>query len=79
MQVETIITDPENLSYNSDGILITPIINNRKVETFIRVENNNPFIIGGLISDKKYDTKTGIPLLSKKYTFIRKTVFYRRY
>lgn len=65
MQVETIITDPENLSYNSDGILITPIINNRKVETFIRVENNNPFIIGGLISDKKYDTKTGIPLLSK--------------
>ncbi|MAX13220.1 MAG: hypothetical protein CMG11_04045 [Candidatus Marinimicrobia bacterium] len=65
MQVETIITDPENLSYNSDGILITPIINNRKVETFIRVENNNPFIIGGLISDKKYDTKTGIPILSK--------------
>ena len=65
MQVETIITDPEKLSYNSDGILITPIINNRKVETFIRVENNNPFIIGGLISDKKYDTKTGIPLLSK--------------
>ena len=65
MQVETIITDPENLSYNSDGILITPIINNRKVETFIRVENNNPFIIGGLISDKQYDTKTGIPLLSK--------------
>ena len=45
MQVETIITDPQNLSYNSDGILITPIINNRKVETFIRVENNNPFII----------------------------------
>ena len=65
MQVETIITDPQNLSYNSEGILITPIINNRKVETFVRVENNNPFIIGGLISDKKYDTKGGIPLLSK--------------
>ena len=39
MQVETIITDPENLSYTDAGILITPIINNRKVETFIRVEN----------------------------------------
>ncbi len=65
MQVETIITDPENLSYNSDGILITPIINNRKVETFVRVENNNPFIIGGLISDKKYDNTSGVPLLSK--------------
>lgn len=65
MQVETIITDPQNLSYNSEGILITPIINNRKVETFVRVENNNPFIIGGLISDKKYDTKGGIPWLSK--------------
>ncbi|MDC2984455.1 hypothetical protein OAY83_00110 [Candidatus Marinimicrobia bacterium] len=65
MQVETIITDPESLSYNEDGILITPIINNRKVETFVRVENNNPFIIGGLISDKKYDNKGGIPGLSK--------------
>ena len=65
MQVETIITDPQNLSYNSDGILITPIINNRKVETFIRIENNNPFIIGGLISDKKYDSIGGIPFLSK--------------
>ena len=65
MQVETIITDPQNLSYNSDGILITPIINNRKVETFIRIENNNPFIIGGLISDKKYDSVGGIPFLSK--------------
>ena len=65
MQVETIITDPEKLSYGSDGILITPIINNRKVETFIRVENNNPFIIGGLISDKKYDSMGGIPFLSK--------------
>jgi len=65
MQVETIITDPEKLSYGSDGILITPIINNRKVETFIRVENNNPFIIGGLISDKKYDSTGGIPFLSK--------------
>tara|TARA_A100001011_G_scaffold395396_1_gene490275 strand:+ start:2506 stop:4509 length:2004 start_codon:yes stop_codon:yes gene_type:complete len=65
MQVETIITDPEKLSYGSDGILITPIINNRKVETFISVENNNPFIIGGLISDKKYDSVGGIPILSK--------------
>ena len=65
MQVETIITDPQNLSYNSEGILITPIINNRKVETFVRVENNNPFIIGGLISDKKYDTKGGVPWISK--------------
>ena len=64
MQVETIITDPENLSYNEDGILITPIINNRKVETFVRVENNNPFIIGGLISDKKYDSKGGVPIIS---------------
>ena len=64
MQVETIIT-VRSLSYNEDGILITPIINNRKVETFVRVENNNPFIIGGLISDKKYDNKGGIPGLLK--------------
>ena len=61
----TEIGAPLELSYTNDGILITPIINNRKVETFIRIENNNPFIIGGLISDKKYDSVGGIPFLSK--------------
>ena len=62
MQVETIITETENFS---SGVLEAPIINNRKVESFVRVSDNTPFIIGGLISNKKSDSIGKIPLLWK--------------
>ncbi len=64
MQVETIITevDPQSSHQN---VANAPTINNRRVESFIRVANNTPFIIGGLISDKKSDANGKIPLLSK--------------
>ena len=60
MQVETIITEVEPQA-NIDA----PTINNRRVESTIRVANNTPFIVGGLISDKKSDAQGSIPLLSK--------------
>ena len=60
MQVEAIITETENFS---SGVLEAPIINNRKVESFVRVADNTPFIIGGLISNKKSDNSGKIPLL----------------
>ena len=60
MQVETIITEVEPQA-NIDA----PTINNRRVESSIRVANNTPFIVGGLISDKKSDAQGSIPLLSK--------------
>ena len=62
MQVETIITETEELT---SGVLEAPIINNRKVESHVRVLNNTPFIIGGLISNKKADQEGRIPILSK--------------
>ena len=62
MQVETIITETD--SFVSD-IQDAPIINNRKVESYVRVSDNTPFIIGGLISNKKSDSEGKIPLLSK--------------
>ena len=62
MQVETIITETENFS---SGVLEAPIINNRKVESFVRVSDNTPFIIGGLISNKISDSVGKIPLLWK--------------
>ena len=62
MQVETIITETDN--FVSD-IQDAPIINNRKVESYVRVSDNTPFIIGGLISNKKSDSEGKIPLLSK--------------
>jgi general secretion pathway protein D len=62
MQIETIITETDNFSA---GVLEAPIINNRKVETYVRVSDNTPFIIGGLISNKKSNNEGKIPLLSK--------------
>ena len=41
-----------------------PVINNRKVQSFVRVANNTPFIVGGLISRKKSEVTGGIPFLS---------------
>lgn len=63
MQVETIITETEN--FTSNGVLEAPIINNRKVESFVKVADNTPFIIGGLISNKESDNEGKIPLISK--------------
>ena len=62
MQIETIITEPEPLTDNSE-VQVAPIINNRKVESFVRVADNTPFIIGGLISNKESEDIGKIPLL----------------
>ena len=62
MQVETIITETENFS--SSGVLEAPIINNRKVESYVKVADNTPFIIGGLISNKESDNEGKIPFIS---------------
>ena len=64
MQVETIITEVDAQS-SHQNVANAPTINNRRVESFIRVANNTPFIIGGLISDKKSDAQGSIPLLTK--------------
>ena len=62
MQIETIITETEDLT---SGVLEAPIINNRKVESHVKVLNNTPFIIGGLISNKNADQEGRIPIISK--------------
>ena len=63
MQIETIIT--EALSEGSSTVLSAPIISNRKVESFVRIANNTPFIVGGLISNKVSDGQARIPFLHK--------------
>ena len=66
MQVETIISEVAGAYSNSQSSVIdAPIINNRKIESFVRLANNTPFIVGGLISNKQSDGKSRIPLLSK--------------
>ena len=69
MQVETIISETEEgLSTSGSsvgGILSAPTINSRKVQTYVNVPDDTPFIIGGLISSKKSKRDGGVPILSK--------------
>ena len=65
IQVETIISETEDRigSSGTGDIQAAPIINNRKVQSFVRVANNTPFIIGGLINEKKTENEGGVPIL----------------
>ena len=67
MQVETIISETEERigAAGGDDVASAPIINNRKVQSFVRVANNTPFIIGGLISKKVTENEGGVPILGK--------------
>ncbi len=63
MQIETIIT--ETSGEVSSSVLSAPTITNRKVESFVRIANNTPFIVGGLISNKASDGVKKLPFLHK--------------
>jgi Flp pilus assembly secretin CpaC len=47
-----------------NGQDVAPIINRRIVETVARVNNNTPFIIGGLIRNEKDQSRDRVPILS---------------
>jgi general secretion pathway protein D len=59
MQVETIVSDTR------DNSGTPPTLDNRQVQSFVRVANNTPFVIGGLLSDNITNDHLGIPLLSR--------------
>jgi general secretion pathway protein D len=65
MQVETIVSAIGTNATASSAVLFAPTIDNRQVQTFVRVADNTPFIIGGLISSDKSTQRSGIPLLSQ--------------
>ena len=70
IQIETIISSISTESATkledgiSDDISFAPIVDNRVVETYVRVADGTPFIIGGLLSTTRLDSKVGVPLLS---------------
>ena len=66
MQIEAIISEAEERlgSGTTSGVLSAPTINSRKVQTYVNVPDDTPFIIGGLISSKKSNQRGGIPILS---------------
>ena len=69
LQIETIISSisPESAALvesGSSGIEFSPIIDNRLVETYVRVADGTPFIIGGLLSTNEQETRVGVPVLT---------------
>jgi len=57
----------ENLRmYTADGQTVlaeAPTVSTRRVQTYGRIANNTPLIIGGLVNNEKVSTKDKVPLL----------------
>ena len=64
MQVETIVSAAPPKANPSD-VYYAPTVDNRQVQTFVRVGDDTPFIIGGLISSQTTSNRSGLPLLSQ--------------
>lgn len=67
MQVETIVSAVNaqaSAAIAGDNVERAPVVDNRQVQTFVRVANNTPFIIGGLIASEETTQVSGVPGLS---------------
>jgi len=66
MQIETIVSDVAASGVRApttSSVEVAPVIDTRHVQTFARVTNGTPFIIGGLIAQDRTETIDRIPLL----------------
>jgi general secretion pathway protein D len=67
MQAQTIVSAVnQQASAPASGVTQispAPVVDNREVQSFVRVANDTPFIIGGLIATNDNQTKSGIPFL----------------
>ncbi len=64
MQTETIVSAINNTATAAQKAG-APVVDNRQVQSIVRVSDNTPFIIGGLISTNDNTQTSGIPLLSQ--------------
>jgi len=64
MQVETVVSAIQEIRGAAD-VFFAPTIDSREVQTFVRVANNTPFIVGGLIATTAKKSTAGIPILSQ--------------
>ena len=69
MQIEAIISSisPESaakLEASSGDITFSPIVDNRHIQTYVRVADGTPFIIGGLLSTGDQTARISLPLFS---------------
>ena len=61
---ETIVSSvSQTAGSGSSDVFVAPTIDNRQVQTFVRVADNT-FIIGGLISSDSRDIESRVPILS---------------
>jgi hypothetical protein len=65
MQVETIVSSVRATSTSGTTVVRAPEVDSRQVQTIVRVQNDTPFIIGGLTSNEEITSQRGVPLLSK--------------
>ncbi len=67
MQTEIIVSSTLEVLEISKGAnaINAPVIDSRKVQTFVRVMDNQPFIIGGLIKRRDVNERKGLPILGE--------------
>ena len=66
LQVEAIISSPGPSRVLPDiGALLAPTLQSRQIQTLVRVANDTPFVIGGLIANNDQQSTSGIPGLSR--------------
>jgi hypothetical protein len=66
MQVETLISSSDSGASNTTaGVLVAPRIQSREVQTLVRVANDTPFIVGGLINTNDQTDTRGVAGLSR--------------
>jgi hypothetical protein len=67
MQTETIVSSIDKAATTQivgTQAVVAPVVDNRQVQSIVRVADNTPFIIGGLISTSDTTAVSGIPFLS---------------
>ena len=66
MQIETIVSNVSSTASAStmSTVEVAPIVDTRHVQTFARITNGTPFIIGGLIASNKTEIVDRVPLVS---------------
>jgi hypothetical protein len=64
MQVETIVSSARQTAVGVGTGTRAPEVESRQVQTFVRVQNDTPFIIGGLTTNDELASVRGVPLLS---------------
>jgi general secretion pathway protein D len=70
MMVDTIVSSPipgadlELKARTGEILAAAPTVATRRVQTYARIENNTPFIIGGLVTRDQVTQRRRVPLLS---------------